>query len=96
MELYDICTCNRIYIYTYNYSRFRVCVTYIIYTLSECLALCCKAAVLKEGGKKIKPQDMLEDIPDEIIDMDISGLKGILTLEAWEQQKDTSKNFVYI
>ena len=66
-----------------------------MYTLSECLVLCCKTAVLKEGGKKIKPHDMLEDIPDEIINLDISGLKGILTLEAWEQLKDTGKNLVY-
>ena len=29
----------------------------------------------------------MEDIPDEIFDMDISGLKGILTLEAWRQLK---------
>ena len=57
---------------------------------------------MKEGGKKIKPQDMLEDMPDDIIDMDIkiidmdiSGLKGSLTLEAWEQLKDTGKNLVY-
>ena len=65
--------------YTYNYSRFRVLLSCIIYTLSECLVLYCRTEVLKEGGKKIKPQDMLEDIPDEIIDMDISGLfKGHL------------------
>ena len=63
-----------------------------LYIISECLVLCCKAEVLKEGGKKIKPQDMLEDIPDEIIDMDISGLKGILTLAAWRLLKDTGKN----
>ena len=46
---------------------------------------------MKEGGnyKKIKPQDMLENIPDEIIDMDVSGLKDFLTLEAWRQLKDT-------
>ena len=62
--------------------------------ISECLILCCKAEVLKEGGKKIKPQDMLEDIPDDIIDIDVSGLKGILTLEAWRQLKDTGKNLV--
>ena len=44
---------------------FTLGVTYIIYIISECLVLCCKAEVLKEGGKKIKPQDMLED---DIID----------------------------
>ena len=71
---------------------FTLGVTYIIYIISECLILCCKAEVLKEGGKKIKPQDMLEDIPDDIIDIDVSGLKRILTLEAWRQLKDTGKN----
>ena len=74
--------------------------TYRVYrlydTISECLVLCCKAAVFKEGVKKIKPQDMLEDIPDEIIDIDLSGLEDILTLEAWEQLKDTGKNLVAI
>ena len=52
---------------------------------------------MKEGGnyKKIKPQDMLENIPDEIIDMDVSGLKDFLTLEAWRQLKDTGI-YIYI
>ena len=73
---------------------FTLGVTYIIYIISECLVLRCKAGILKEGGKKIKPQDMLEDIPDDIIDIDISDLKVILTLEAWRKLKDTGKNLV--
>ena len=49
---------------------------------------------MKPYCQKIKPQDILEDIPDDIIDIDISGLKGILTLEAWRKLKDTGKNLV--
>ena len=63
---------------------FTLGVTYIIYIISECLVLCCKAEVLKEGGKKIKPQDMLEDIPDQIIGYGHKWFKGYLNTRSME------------
>jgi len=42
-----------------------------------------------ESGTRIQPCDILEDIPDEIIDTDINCIKDFFTMAAWEKLKDT-------
>lgn len=47
---------------------------------------------MKSGTcKRIQPQDILEDIPDEIIDTDLSCIKDFFTMAAWEKLKDTGE-----
>ena len=57
----------------------------------DCLLLCCKAQTLHmvESGTRIQPSDILEDIPDEIIDTDINCIKDFFIMAAWEKLKDT-------